>query len=247
MSFHRIGAMALVIICASGAAVMRAQACDSRIAGSCPGAPITNPSPAVEAANETAGAAAEPAAEQRTTRRSVRKRHSYRHRRHHHRRRQVAMPRPKPAATISAAEDTGAATRGIDAPRKGLNAVSRQAVTENFGIANSVPAESWAQVKLPSPLPPPAPMPQIASATNEPVAATSAEPPAAKAEAPAPARNKLVTTTSFKPIAGGAPPATEQVSNAPAGGGAPSMTTLRAMILAFAGLLAVGTAVRMVM
>jgi hypothetical protein len=249
MSFHRIGvAASLVVICVGGTFVTQAHACDSRIAGSCPGAPIISPSSAVAVAAET------PAADsaEKATRKSVRKRHSSRSRRHHHRRRHVVTPRQRPTKQTHTA-DTGESTRGVDFKTRDLKGLSRGIRSENFGIADPAPSESWANVpvKLASPLPTPLPLPRLASppvqapsqANADSPASVDAGQPASAASASSAARSKLVATKCFKPPAETAG-ADEQAVRTPAP--ASKLTALRAMILAFAGLLAVGTAVRMV-
>jgi hypothetical protein len=236
MSFHRIGVAALVLACASGAQIMQARACDERIAGSCPGAPITNPGVAVEAGE------APPATEQaeRAARKSVRRRHSARHRVRHHRRRAAATARAKPETAKAAS--AGESTRGIDLKRP----APRDPTPENVGTSDEAVAETWAKVPitLKSPLPRPKPMPQLAAPDSvRPTAQADTAP------APVPVRANFVTTTSIRPPA--AAQAKEQVTEVASRDASPepaqpSMTALRAIALACAGLLALGTAVRMV-
>jgi hypothetical protein len=234
MSFHRIGVAALVLACASGAQIMQARACDERIAGSCPGAPITNPGIMVEAGE--APPSAEPA-ERTTTRKSSRRRHSARHRISRHRRRAVETAKVKAEA---AKADAAAATRGIDDLKR---ASLRDRARENTGMSDKAVAETWAKVPitLPSPLPRPAPMPRLAT----PEAERTAQAADAAVPAPVPVRANFVTTTSIRPPAE-ARPAQAALNAAPSSPPQADMTALRALALACAGLLALGTAVRMV-
>jgi hypothetical protein len=241
MSFHRIGVAALVIACASGAQIMRAQACDERVAGSCQGAPILSPGTLVEA-GETPSA--EPA--ERVTRKSFRKKRSMRYRAHRHRRRHFVTPKPKPARAAEAAEaDTGESTRGIETGIKDLRrAVSRNRSRENVGVSDRTLAETWANVplKLESPLPPPAPLPKLATPSRDRQVQADAN-----LLAPPPVRANFVATIPIKPAAAAEPASEQALRMPPAAPPGSDMTALRAIALTFAGLLAVGTAVRMVM
>jgi hypothetical protein len=155
-------------------------------------------------------------------------------------------PRQRPTKQTHTA-DTGESTRGVDFKTRDLKGLSRGIRSENFGIADPAPSESWANVpvKLASPLPTPLPLPRLASPpVQAPTQANADSPASVDAGQPASAaRSKLVATKSFKPPAETAG-SDEQAVRTPAP--ASKLTALRAMILAFAGLLAVGTAVRMV-
>jgi hypothetical protein len=184
--------------------------------------------------------AAEPA--QRVTRRSFGKKRSARYRKNRHHRRHYAAAKPKraPAAEIDPAESlrTGAKL-------KTLKQTLAQ-TPENVGIG----IDAWRGIdanptapRLASPLPPPSPMPALKSTSDlGPTRGVKADMITVQ---PA-----LVKTTSFVPSqpVGQTMPAQsaleQPVLQMPAA--QTDLTVMRAMLLTFAGLLAVGTAVRMV-
>jgi hypothetical protein len=263
---ERFGAAALVFLFASLTFIAQARACDPRVAGACPDAPITHPGNLVE----SGGDSAEPA---RATRASA-TRKRWRYRKRSARRSRIVVPRR--AAPIRAAETEAKKTAAAAAPAPDV-ALKRippfdGGASENTGsfvatsavaIAAAVNTRSVAPPARPvvAPVPPsttgtrPAPLdasllaPPAAPVRTSFVSGKGPKLPVAEVQPTAePAPAPVVQRASYiGPASAQAAPAAPPAPVASAPSPIADMTVLRAVFLTMIGMLAVGTAVRMVM
>ena len=236
MKFHRFGAAALVFAIATGAQVLRAQACDERIAGSCKPAPITNPSTLVNAGG------AEPVSAASSARRHYKKRsHRYRYRRHHYRARyrHAVKPRSRPAEIM--ASDSEDSRRVNEARTRSIAGAFRnsRAAADTVGLQASVPQETWANVPTPAaPAAPPQPLTRGIRAGAFDASLLAAPATAVQTAFVASRVDQGENTAEARPH-------TLPIMAATPTGPESNFTIMRALFLALAGMLAIGTAVRL--
>jgi hypothetical protein len=261
---YRVGAAALVVAIATLNFGARAHACDPRISGACPGAPITHPGTLVEGGGDQS---TEPA---RATRRSARAKR-WRHRSRGARRSRTAAASrratPAKAATEAAGSKSEIAATKPASPTTWPDVALRRIAppdggpSENTGSFVAVRADALAAAtktrSVPAPVRPVAApavlLPNVipgarfdASLLAPPTAPVRAGFVSAKATGDGQAVNQEQPATKVQTVSYAAPASGQTVQSASDPPAVSSMTTLRAMFLAMVGLLAVGTAVRMV-
>ena len=235
MSSHRIAAAAVAFALASLVPLARAEACDERILGSCQPAPISNESAAVPVeADAYAGT------QDQASRPAVKKRSARYSRKRSYRRRHAAASKPARSGEIAELDRKASAPSafGVDGAERQSEEKRRDRRAENSGnpIANDgeeTTPDRGSAAPVPSPA---APQPNLlvgTGADNSLIAAPVTAPP-------------IEAQASFVP-AKAAEAAPEQSARSQAvPDDKAEMTTLRAMFLTFGGLLALATAVRMV-